>query len=406
MPTTYDGVPGNVTFPAPLNIASTSAANPTTITTSTAHNLKTGTKVSINGHAVNAGVNGYWTITNTGTNTFTIPVASSGDSSATGTVQSLRLGPSTTLPTDGTGGTSIDPANASSIATPLETIVDAINYLYWQLVANFFDATIGGTIGGGCSFGSSVVFNGPVAFAGSGFVQTSGAQQIVANFLDSISSQAIGGIQADAVKSIISSVVAGIQSGVAGGIALSGGNADWIRYIVTRSTTRWIQPWFSNVLGTGWQNLILSGGLEGPANGNSTVIALLPALINGSTSGAMLTDVELRMCVIGTHTGGVPAVMPTVDVRKAVFTPGSPTSSVSLFSGGAQSIPTPASGAAWYDSGNVQSFHFTPDQNNVIDLTTGNYYIVLTDENGANSQAGDVYLAFGLTFSGIANSSL
>lgn len=65
-------------------VQSTSAggSNPTIITTTTNHNLSTGQTVTMSGVTGNAAANGTWTVTVTGSNTFTIPVTSVGVGSA------------------------------------------------------------------------------------------------------------------------------------------------------------------------------------------------------------------------------------------------------------------------------------------------------------------------------------
>lgn len=68
--------------PSARGVASSSAAMPTTITTSSPHGLFTGDHVLISGHDV-AAVNGRHTITVTGASTFTIPVTSTGGSGGT-----------------------------------------------------------------------------------------------------------------------------------------------------------------------------------------------------------------------------------------------------------------------------------------------------------------------------------
>ncbi len=66
-------------------VSNASNTNPITITTSTNHALTTGQTVTISGVTGNTAANGTWTITSTGLNTFTIPVAGIGTGS-TGTV--------------------------------------------------------------------------------------------------------------------------------------------------------------------------------------------------------------------------------------------------------------------------------------------------------------------------------
>lgn len=55
-------------------IASSALGNPVTITTSGAHRLTTGDQVTIADHATATQANGDWTVTVTGTTTFTVPV--------------------------------------------------------------------------------------------------------------------------------------------------------------------------------------------------------------------------------------------------------------------------------------------------------------------------------------------
>src|ERR1700690_1205952 len=100
MPTSYQGVPGNVSFPAALNIASSTNTNPISITVSGVlpASFLTGSKVDITGHTVNVSANGPWTATVTGASTFTIPVAGVGVGGATGTAQPVMLSPLYTYP--------------------------------------------------------------------------------------------------------------------------------------------------------------------------------------------------------------------------------------------------------------------------------------------------------------------
>lgn len=67
-------------------VSTSSAADPTVITTSTDHGLTSGETVTITGHSVDA-VNGDHVVTVTGTTTFTIPVSSAGGSGGTMTVK-------------------------------------------------------------------------------------------------------------------------------------------------------------------------------------------------------------------------------------------------------------------------------------------------------------------------------
>lgn len=101
MGTIYDGIPGNIAFPAAVAITSTTFTNPITVTTSAPHGLLTGDKARIYQHTLNTSANGVWTITRTGSSTYTIPVAGIAAGGATGLSQGLVYGAALTLPADG-----------------------------------------------------------------------------------------------------------------------------------------------------------------------------------------------------------------------------------------------------------------------------------------------------------------
>lgn len=100
-----------------INIASSTAANPSVITTATAHGLSTGMQVVISGHLVNTAINGTWTITVTGASTFSVAVLGNGVGAGTGTVTKIQtpaiadrtveviLFPTTLLSMEASGGT-------------------------------------------------------------------------------------------------------------------------------------------------------------------------------------------------------------------------------------------------------------------------------------------------------------
>jgi hypothetical protein len=69
----------------PVAIASSTAANPSVITTAASHGFVNGDTVSIVGHAVNTAANGGWIVTNLTATTFSIPVLGIGAGTATGT---------------------------------------------------------------------------------------------------------------------------------------------------------------------------------------------------------------------------------------------------------------------------------------------------------------------------------
>lgn len=77
----------SLTWWAPVNIASSTNANPTVITTAVAHGLTSGDVVEVVGHLVNTNAVGTWAVTVLTTTTFSVPQAANGAGAATGTVQ-------------------------------------------------------------------------------------------------------------------------------------------------------------------------------------------------------------------------------------------------------------------------------------------------------------------------------
>lgn len=70
---------------APVAISSSTAANPSVITTAAAHGYSTGDQVTIAGHATNTAINGCWTITVASSTTFSVPALGTAAGGATGT---------------------------------------------------------------------------------------------------------------------------------------------------------------------------------------------------------------------------------------------------------------------------------------------------------------------------------
>jgi hypothetical protein len=122
MSTIYNGSPGNESRAASVNIASSTNATPTVITTSAAHGLIEGDRVDIVGHQTNTAANGAWYAHVLTPTTFALysgwsagsvatPVAGNGVGGATGNVTYLGLTPRVTLPDDASPITTAAPVN-------------------------------------------------------------------------------------------------------------------------------------------------------------------------------------------------------------------------------------------------------------------------------------------------------
>jgi hypothetical protein len=80
----------SLTWFNPVNIASSTNANPSVITTAAAHGYASGDNGEILNHLVNTNVNGTWVMTVLSTTTFSVPQPANGVGGATGTVQKME----------------------------------------------------------------------------------------------------------------------------------------------------------------------------------------------------------------------------------------------------------------------------------------------------------------------------
>ncbi len=118
MPSQENGDSNNVTFPSPVNIQSSTNTNPIVIQTSSAHGLTTGDEVDVADHVTNTTANGVWRATVVDSTHFSVPVAGIATGGATGTVQSLALGSTFQIPSDG------DDDKAASFNVAYEALAD------------------------------------------------------------------------------------------------------------------------------------------------------------------------------------------------------------------------------------------------------------------------------------------
>jgi hypothetical protein len=125
MSTQYNGISANISgnLPASKNIASSTNTNPIVIQTSTAHGLTTGDYADVKGHQTNTSANAVWPVTVIDSTHFSVPNAGIGVGGATGTVQSLALGPTGAIPSDG------DADVAASVNAQFERLADQTAFL-------------------------------------------------------------------------------------------------------------------------------------------------------------------------------------------------------------------------------------------------------------------------------------
>ena len=134
-------------------------------------------------------------------------------------------------------------------------------------------------------------------------------------------------------------------------------------------------------LGSGWSVPATNISLAGP-NSTSPQTCLLSGFLH---NGATLAKVKPLFWVTNGSHAGVPAALPTVNVLRYAATAGSAISGSSLYSGGITAFPTPGSAGAWEATGNLQTWDFTCDQNNVINTQSYMYLVSMISESGVNS---------------------
>lgn len=169
-----------------VNIASSTNASPTVITTSSAHGLQTGGAAIINGHLVNTNANGIWIVTVVSSTTFKISpfagfpgtfVNGNGVGAATGTVQSLAL-PGVTLPED-----LVNDIDAAAWNIPVEGLHDMVQWIAYRILAKM-TILAGGTFT--TAAGSASTFNGTLGATGAallnGPVTINGAAEATDDF--------------------------------------------------------------------------------------------------------------------------------------------------------------------------------------------------------------------------------
>jgi hypothetical protein len=133
MSTNYNGKNANVIVPAAVQIVSSTFDTPIVITTYTAHGLASGDTVNVYGHAGNFAANGEWAANVLSTTTFALyypsgtPSVGTGVGTTSGFVQSLALGATYPIPSDG------DLDNAASVNGALEALGDRTAMLSAQI---------------------------------------------------------------------------------------------------------------------------------------------------------------------------------------------------------------------------------------------------------------------------------
>jgi hypothetical protein len=97
--------------------------------------------------------------------------------------------------------------------------------------------------------------------------------------------------------------------------------------------------------------------------------------------GATLSSVRVRLRVPTPH-GHVPTTMPRIRIGRLKYDGSVSYLKDTPFGDGFTELPRAASGAAWYNNGEVQEFDIVCDQNNVIDVSQYSYFINVVEAVG------------------------
>ena len=208
-----------------------------------------------------------------------------------------------------------------------------------------------------------------------------------------------GGTVAVSSGSVLTSSTGTIETGVAGSLILGGGASDWPTFSTPRTRTIEYHPAAlitaldpPNYPPSNWTIALESASLPCLVGVGTTVVQYIPFNPpNGSTINS------LTMNIVVTHSHSAVPVMPKINVVRSQSD--ARTTPASLNSGAGQLfVPTPGTGAAWQAGAALQNWTFTANQANVVDTSQYNYYLVLTDENGANAWGGNEYPSFTITY--------
>lgn len=169
------------------------------------------------------------------------------------------------------------------------------------------------------------------------------------------------------------------------------GQPYWPQYSPPRAFTR-TQPIIVQMAGSlNWliddNQSTAQGGIGQRASADIT-----RSLVDGSTLTAI--DIFFKVSVAHNSFASAPATMPSFTLFNKGFTS---TDLVTLATG---SVPSPASGAAWYAAGAVQVYTLLVPSA-VIDRTGGSYFVDIQDENGTlgtNAAVGNIYQSFAFHF--------
>lgn len=233
---------------------------------------------------------------------------------------------------------------------------------------------------------------GTVGFSGSGNISANQASSVKSLVSNGINTSVSGGIQSAAANGITSSTAQGITvTGLGSFVAptpsqyLLSGAATLTRAILLPSTLT------NNSNFTAAFNSITSAATGAFCGSNLTT---------GIADNCTVTQVVLYFKI---HTGhaGLPGTKPTISILLMDITSGLLGTGLTLNSGDSGSGLTISSAGTvplYENSGNLQTFTYTCNQNNSINRSKHILLANITDESGVNSLAGNIYIGNAVSY--------
>ena len=314
----------------------------------------------------------------------------------------------------------IDHANALDKSGAGDTLSGFIN-----IAPNLGGWSAGVSSAVGVSAGNAITLSWNPA-TGIPFIGVGVSTGIILTQNSAVVSEVANGILSLASGGITSLVSGGITDGVTGGIQitqqhglktqtlggngilLNSGSSEWIDYQSTRTVVRRFALGASGAmglaLGGGWVNGYLNGPFLTGGAGAFFFSKPLDSLFMGQYNGALLSAASLDFAVGVSHSmsGVTPPVVTVYRLTGAHI--GGLDGVTNLFSG---TMAAGANGPGTGFGGGAMQTYAVPivGAAAVVDTSTYEYALNITDENGGAAAAGNLYAAVKLTFSGIGNSA-
>ena len=379
MSTIYTGNPANVTTPLTATVTGATNVAPIVITTVANHLYATNDLVTVSGVTGNTAANGAWTIIVLSPTTFSLTgTTGNGAYAGGGTCSDNSLTPQFTIPSDG------DAFNVSSVNVAMQAIADRTQYLALRVVPLASLAALASILAPANGAGRHVVGQGLYTF------QTSATAGLLPFRVAAADGTAGGWVVSSAYQTALTRFVT-----LNGNVRISASVGAIAPVLTVNALTNNMDFAYPTVAQAGlsdrgfFTNIVYSAG----AGSYAWSMPLDQSLVDGST----LSSATLYFTPVGGHVA-VPTIQPWIGIIRNVRAGYNPTST-KLKSGATGYTQLAAATVVAYQVD--QALVFTPDQNNLIDLTTYSYLLVIGDEGAGNMIPGNRFAQVALSMTAI-----